>query len=139
MKVTRIVARIVLIALLLMTLTVAYAAANNPGVSPLYTYTYSIAGKLSISGGTAPAAGTVTPSDLNNKTTVTVKLQRNENGTWKTIATWTGSNSHGISSAGGDKTLTKGYSYRVYVVGKVYNSSGTLLETTTKTTSTKAY
>ena len=104
-----------------------------------YEYVSSINASLSISSGTAKAAGKVCSSD-NLKTSITVRLQRkSSNGTWSTISTWTDSNNSGASEAGGTKTLTSGYSYRVYVTGKVYNSAGTVVETVDKYSATKSY
>ena len=103
-----------------------------------FTYIDSAAASLSFTGNTARAAGKITPYD-HRRTTVTVRLQKSSNGTsgWSTIGTWTGSNASGTSTAAGTKSVATGYYYRVQTTGKVYDSSGNVLETVVKTTSVK--
>lgn len=128
-----------LVMCLVLILSIVSVAHAEDGIMPCYSYTSSIAASLSISDGVAKAAGKITPED-SRRTTITVRLQReSSSGTWVTISTWTGSNASGKSEAGGTKSLTAGYNYRVYVTGKVYNSSGTVLETVNKYSTTKAY
>lgn len=128
-----------LVMCLVLILSIVGVAHAEDGIMPCYSYTSSIAASLSINDGVAKAAGKITPED-SRRTTITVRLQReSSSGTWVTISTWTGSNASGKSEAGGTKSLTSGYNYRVYVTGKVYNSSGTVLETVNKYSTTKAY
>ena len=109
-----------------------------PGGPVDFTYIDSAAASLSFSGNTARAAGKITPYD-HRRTSVTVRLQKSSNGTsgWSTIGTWTGSNPSGISTAAGTKSVSTGYYYRVRTTGKVYDSSGNVLETVVKTTSVR--
>lgn len=96
-----------------------------------YTYITAISAGLSISGSSASANGGIIPSG-NYATNIVVKLQqRQSNGRWVTIASWSGNNSSGVSEAGGTATITAGYSYRTYVVGHVYDSNGNIIDTGT--------
>lgn len=133
----RLLCLITLVALTLSTVRIAFAS-NDTSIEPRYMYTGKITASLSLSGSTASAAGRITPSG-EYETRITVCLQKGSGTSWTTIATWNGNCSCGSSEAGGIKTLTKGYDYRVAVTGRVYNSNGTLLETVTKYSLTKTY
>ena len=124
---------------LLLVLFVATVASAEGTIMPRYTYVSKINSTLSISSGTASAVGLVTTSQK-LKTSIIVRLQREySSGKWTTISTWTSSNESGASEAGGTKTLTSGYNYRVYVTGKVYDSAGTVIETVERYSTTKSY
>ena len=126
----RIVTLIIALALLCLSTSV-YALT----IEPYYTYTASIDAQLSISSsGTATCSGEVTPRSSSNSASVVVVLEQKKNGNWSTFASWSGG-----SYDKGTKKLTAGYSYRVVVMGTVKSSSGTVLETPTKTTSVKSY
>ena len=133
---------IILICLLSLSAIASLAHANVVNeslyLSPRYQYTAAISTSLDICGGQAIASGRIDPNSL-MRTSVVVKLQRLESGAWKTIRTWTDSNTAGASEAGGTKAVDSGYDYRVHVTGKVYNTSGVVLETVTMTSSTKSY
>lgn len=58
---------------------------------------------------------------------------------WITIVSWHVSNDRGVSETGGAKQLAAGYNSRVYVTSKVYNESGSVIETVNKYSATKAY
>lgn len=104
-----------------------------------YDYVSSLSASLTIDSGTANAVGMVYVSPK-MKTSITVRLQReNSSGKWATIETWTGSNVSGASEAGGTRALISGYNYRVYVIGRVYDSAGTVIETAYKYSPTKSY
>lgn len=110
-------------------------------IQPFYISTGNITATLSIdSNGNAACSGQVTAMSSSSKTSITVKLVKKSGSTWSEVKKWTSSGS-GITgaSAGGSVKVAKGYTYRVEVTGKVYNSSGTLLETTTKNSAEKAY
>lgn len=122
--------------LLLSIISVTLAEAE---IMPCYAYTSSIAATLNISGGSAQAAGKIMPED-GQRTAIIVRLQReNSNGSWITLAIWTGSNASGKSEAGGTKAIASGYNYRVYVTGKVYNDAGVVIESVDKYSATKSY
>lgn len=139
MKLVRLIRLSLLIALLVTNLSSAFAAVANPGIKPQYKHTSSLTSELSISGGTASVKGNVTPTSDANRANVKVELQQLVNGSWKTIETWTASSTKGGCTAKGTKVLTKGYSYRVYTTGKVYDNAGTLIETSYKASSSKSY
>ena len=114
------------------------ATAFASDVMPCYDYTSMVTASLSISSGTATASGYIIP-DGSMRSSVKVQLQRNDDGQWNTIATWRGSNSAGMSSAGGTKSLTSGYTYRTFVTGYVYNSDGVVVEVVSVKSHEKSY
>lgn len=59
---------------------------------------------------------------------LTMELQRLEDSGWKTIKTWTGSDTH-INSLDKNWYVVTSYEYRLEVTAKIYDSDGTLLET----------
>ena len=111
--------------------------ANDQMITLYYTYTDTISANLSISGGTADCSGYVRSAD-NYDTKISVYLKQYKNNQWTTIASWSGSGDGG-SDAGGTKNIGSGYKYKVVVVGKVYSSNNTLLETVSKETGVKNY
>lgn len=131
--------RICLVMCLALLLSITGTVHAEEEVMPCYAYICSINVKFSISGGIVTAVGEIKPQD-GQHTSVTVRLQReNSAGTWTTIETWTGSNAAGKSEAGGTRALISGYNYRVYVIGRVYDDEGTLIETAYKYSPTKSY
>ncbi len=104
-----------------------------------YDYISSISASLSFSSGTASASGRIIPIGKRH-TSIIVRLQKETSpGMWTTVAYWTGSNTSGGSEAGGTHTISSGYNYRVYTVGKVYDSSGSVIETGTAYSSVHYY
>ena len=96
-----------------------------------YVNILSINARLEISGGYAKASGEIKAASSSNKTSITVKLQRQtEVGKWITVATWTDSGNR-TSEAGGTKSIDGSYRYRTYAYGKVLDSNGNTLETAT--------
>ena len=133
--------RCLCLVLCLMTLSVilvpAFAEESTPTITPYYTHTSSLVVSLSIKNGQAKAAGQIVPHS-NQKTSITVKLQKKGSGNnWSTISTWSGSNTKGASEAGGYKTIDKGCQYRVHVIGKVYGSTGAVVESVSKYSAVK--
>lgn len=113
------------------------ALANVPeSIELRYTHLSGLTANLSISGTTAQVSGRITPKN-GQKTTLTVKLQQKVDGRWKTIATWSDSSSSGTSDIISKKSVDKGYAYRAYATGKVYNSAGSVIETASKASATK--
>lgn len=62
------------------------------------------------------------------------KLQRYTGTSWSTVKTWTTS-ANRYASISQTWTVPSGYTYRVYSTFRIYNSSGTLLETGTNSKS----
>lgn len=116
----------------------AYAAIREPDVSPQYTHVQLLTSSITISDGKAHSTGSMRPRS-SHQTSITVKLQQKVDGKWKTLQSWTGSSSSGVCSAGGSKSVEKGYSHRTYVTGRVYDSRGNCLETASKASSSKYY
>lgn len=109
---------------------------ESPENPTRYSLTSSISAALSISGGTAHAAGNVSAKYASAHCSITVKLQKKgSNGAWNNVKTWTGSGTLS-ASAGGDVSVSSG-SYRTCVIGSVtYNGS---TEYTYKYSATKTY
>lgn len=116
-----------------------HTASADTEIMPCFVYTNRIEAKIGISGGTAKAEGGIYPSG-GQRTAIIVYLQKeNSSGRWTTLAVWSGSNDSGISKASGSKEVTSGYNYRVKVLGKVYDSSGAVIESITTYSLTKSY
>lgn len=115
-----------------------YASAEEAVPMPCFTYIDYVSVGFDINGSTASASGLISPNG-NLHTRISVKLQRLEDGIWKTRKIWNGSDTDGTCSAGGTYTLTSGYYYRVYVRGSVYDSNGAQLEVHNMTSQTKYY
>lgn len=126
----------ILCAMLIVTMGISAFASDD--VMPCYTYTSTVSASLSISSGTATAKGSIVPYN-SRPTSVKVQLQRYSDGQWSTISTWKDSDTGGVSSAGGTKTVTSGYSYRTFVTGYVYDSDGVVIEVVSCISNTKTY
>lgn len=112
----------------------------NVTVSARYQYISNFSYGFSInSNGLATCTGYVKPTYDDKKTTLTVELQKCSNGSWVYVDSWsdsrTGANSFSITEL---KYVISG-KYRVVVTAYVYSSSGTLLETTSCTSSEITY
>ncbi len=119
----------------------AFAELTPPIVSPFYNYTGAISAELSISGGKADCGGFIRP-DNGYTASIRVVLYRSSDGkSWTEIDSWSNSSSSSGTavSASGSKSLSSGYKYKVTAFGTVKNSSGTTVESPTKSTSIKSY
>jgi len=100
----------------------------------------SISAGLSISSsGKSTCTGSVTPSSSSYTSKLTVGLQKSTGSGWSTIKTWTAS---GRGSAGADLVsyyYVSNGTYRVSSTAKIYNASGTLLETETAYSAQRTY
>lgn len=138
--VSRLVAFVFALACLITVTAPTYALfVDTPSIDPVepaYVGILSTRCSISISStGTAKVTSSV-QVDSGYTMSVTLKLQRSrDNSAWSTLGTWTGSTAQ-ISKT---KTVTSGYYYRSQVTVKVYNSSGTLVETVTKSSSSIYY
>lgn len=112
-----------------------HTASAGGEIIPYYTDTYSVRANLSFEGDVAVSSGSITPKKSNEvrKAVVNVFLQRKESGKWKTVQPWLGTNNNDRAEAGGRVTVSKGYDYRTYVVGRIYDAEGLLLERVTIT------
>jgi hypothetical protein len=105
-----------------------------------YSYTTAITAVLSISGGVANCSGTIDPIS-GCSASIRVVLYRSVDGnSWSEIASWSGSAGSGLSAnANGSKPISSGYKYKVTSFGTIKNSSGTVVESPSKTTAVKTY
>ena len=107
-----------------------------------YSYTRSVTAGLSLSGSTAHCTGSGSGKFNDTNTYILVSLQRRASDTdpWLGIKYWSAT-STGVVPATVDKTcsVSSGYSYRVYVICKIKDSSGNVLETVTRTSSVLSY
>lgn len=106
-----------------------------PDVGLRYSYIEACNAYLTIEDGVVSSSGNIVAQDItaNYTARITVYLQRKANGSWQTVASWSGSQVNGIATAGGSRTVTPGYEYRTYVVGTISDADGTLLERATRT------
>lgn len=94
-----------------------------------YTNVVVISAELDInSSGKSTSYGRVQLANSTDTVDLILELQQRDNGTWSTIKDWSTSGSRTVSLEK-DWYVLSGYSYRVRVTAKVYNSSGTLVET----------
>lgn len=109
-------------------------------VSPLFTYILQVNVGLNInSSGKAACVGDVSLYSGSNRVVLTVQLQKSTSSGWSAIKTWTSS---GVGMPG--TTILENYyvvrgTYRVSATAKVYNPSGSLLETVTAYSPTSTY
>lgn len=106
-----------------------------------YSYISTLSAGLSISSsGTATATGSISPKESGLKTTVSVTLKKQNGSSWSTYGgAWSNSGTgYSGTSASGSKTLEAG-TYKVVVVGKVYDANGNLLESDTVESPTRSF
>ena len=114
----------------------AFAAVpEDTVVSPQYTYIKSNSVNLTINESTGVATCTSSCYATSGYTvSIECKLQRYTGTSWSTVKTWTTS-ANRYASISQTWTVPSGYTYRVYSTFRIYNSSGTLLETGTNSKS----
>lgn len=100
-----------------------------------YILIQSISAGLSIQNNTAYCCSMVSSSNRALTCNLSMALQRKENTSWVQVTNWTGS---GIGSIALDKTcpVYPGNLYRVFITATVLDTNGTILERTTKASST---
>jgi len=138
----KILTLIVVLIILLSFGTQSLAAINEiPGtiIRPMYTNILYLGATLEIDSlGIATCSGTITQNISEGSCELVMKMQKlDTDKSWDTIATWT-KEGLGRSSDTQYRAVSRG-TYRIYVTGKVYNSSGTLIETQTAYSVTKTY
>lgn len=103
-------------------------AATDDQISPYYTYVGSVYANLSLDEtlGVATCTGRVTAKSV-APVKVIVYLQMYKNGTWTNLTSWTSTGTT-VTSATGKYAVARGYMYRTYVIGYVYNSDGLPVE-----------
>ena len=124
-----------LIGALLLILCMASASAQE--VIPYAHAGNSASISFNITDGVVSASGRCTSVNPNNTTKVTVYIQRLSGSDWVNIKS--ASSSDGFYAAKATYTATKGTTYRGKTVGKVYDSSGNLVDTLTIISNSKTY
>ena len=122
----------------------AYAAdgTQNAGtqglITPQFTYISVLTPGLSInSSGIATSAGLASAYNSSHTTILTVELQKS--GGWSTIKSWSASSTGtSLAKVEEDYYVVRG-TYRVCATAKVYNASGTLLESQSLYSDTVVY
>lgn len=108
------------------------AAVANPitPVEPMYDYVNLVYARLEIGEdwGMTTCTGTITAKQL-LPVKVIVRLQKLD-GYWQTIKSWSATGT-GSASHTGNYAVYSGYTYRVSVIGYVYDSNGNIIETAT--------
>lgn len=124
MKWRRILA--VWIVVVLMLSVSAYAEERNDGISPRYTYTWSMEAGLHISdAAVAECHGSVITYDVNSTISIKVSLYEKVGNSWDRIKSWYG-NSTGNGAFGMTRyyQLTEYGTYKVLVTGTVTGVDG---------------
>ena len=98
-------------------------------IMPQFTYISVLIPGLSINSiGTATCAGLASAYNSSHRTILTVELQKSNAGGWSTIKSWSASSTGAsLAKIEEDYYVARG-TYRVRATAKVYNASGTLLE-----------
>lgn len=129
----------VFLMMLLVVTALASSAWAEGKIKPFYNQTARISASLVINGSMAECMGKIIPNSDATVSSMTMKLQQKKDGNWTTIASWLASGSKGETvSLSKTKSISKGYSYRVYVSGTVKNGVDPA-ETPSKTSSVKSY
>ena len=115
--------------LLISTALPAHAALPDPPVSPQYNYIDACNVNLTINTSTGIASCSASCyTTTSNTVEVEYKLQRYLGSYWGTVKTWTTS-ATSYASLNQSWAVYSGYTYRGKATYRVYNSSGSLLET----------
>ena len=130
-------AQLLLVIASILSLTMTAVAGPQKRVDPRWSYFTTVVGDLDISSsGKATAMATVSANKSKvDKVKVTCNLQRFENGSWKTVKSWSEESDtdtpHIVMM---EKTyyVVEGYSYRIEVKSKAYKD-GALKESITST------
>lgn len=117
------------------------SVSNKGSISPMFVGISTMSASIDIDYlGCATCAGSVSLSNNSYSVNFTVALQRYNGSGWTTIKTWSD------TGYGYDGTIIEGYyyvpssgTYRTASTAKVYNSSGSLIETQTIYSGTKTY
>ena len=88
---------------------------GGDGIVPQYVNAAAITADLSIKGNNAHVYASAIAKKVCH-ITVTMRLQRKENGVWKTKVSWVESSNTGDKTLGKDYTLTQRGTYRTYAV-----------------------
>lgn len=118
-------------------LTVVTNNSEYTEISPKYIAIITPDKNLSISSGKATCYG-YTKTQGNYKAKVKVELQKSGS-TWTTIKSWEKTSTNSSATVNETYSVTKGYSYRLKTTHYALNSSGSIVESTVKYSSTVSY
>lgn len=123
----------------------AYAAVGTSNytiesvMSPKFTYIWQMSAGLGIdTSGKALCAGSVDVASMSYSAELTVTLEREKDGSWSTVKSWTGTGVGPGLIIERDYYVVEG-TYRVKTTAEVYSSTGTLLETESIYSAEKTY
>ena len=109
----------------------AFAAEDAPTVSPRYSHISYLDGAISVSGGTVYCNATGTAMSSSNKVQLSCQLQGYTGSRWAYVKSWSNIGTYSTSLSKSAATSSEYTSYRLQITCKVYDSSYTLLESTT--------
>lgn len=119
--------------------TTSAANLNNIPVQPRFITLSILEAHLDVSfSGLSQSNCIVKPSNASYTVMLTLELQRGGGTSFSTIKSWEDSGS-GTVTLDQSWYVSRGYEYRVYVTARVYNSSGSLVETATTVSDTVFY
>lgn len=127
----KILALVIVLTIILSFGTQSLAAINEVSaidIMPMYISIANFGAALEIDSlGIATCEGILTHRLIDGSSELVMKLQKLENKSWTTISTWTEEGSTKCSIYK-NKAVSRG-TYRVAVTAKIYDSSGSLIET----------
>lgn len=127
-----IVKRIAIFLFACMFFAVSVCATTVANVEPRFAYINAIYSNLTIDNdGTASCDASISVNGPNYTINVTCKLQRITQNGIETVATWYRSG-NGILNVHVSKSIESGYQYRFYISGEIIGSTGSVLETFSK-------
>lgn len=88
---------------------------DDSGIDPQYVNAATITADLVINGSNAHVYASALAKKV-CRVTVTMRLQYNDNGTWKTKVSWVGTGTNGAKTLAEDFTLTQRGQYRTYAI-----------------------
>ncbi len=91
------------------------ALRDDSGIAPQYINASRITADLVINGSNAHVYASALAKKV-CRVTVTMRLQYNDNGTWKTKVSWVGTGTNGAKTLAEDFTLTQRGQYRTYAI-----------------------
>lgn len=123
----------ILVILLLPCLPIHTDAAVKDEIELQWQYVNTIQASLTIDEtlGIATCYGRITAKNT-YPVKVEVRLQVYKNNTWTNLKTWTNTGTMNCSTTN-QYAIARNYTYRVYVIGYVYNSSGIIIESASGT------
>jgi hypothetical protein len=114
--------------------------ANKQQFSVMFVHINYIRAILSITGGTAECSGSIQPASDCSASILVVLYRSIDGSSWTSIASWSGGAGVGETVfAGGSKTVSSGYQYKVVAYGTIRNSDNVIVESPTKTSVIKSY